>query len=81
MAEAGPSTVLSDPAEQVPGPSTAFDRWRSSLGQITGLGLSEAEKEAREERKNTEKMSTDWEQCEKWKKELMEQSGLPHISG
>ena len=75
-AQAGPSTprrsfTASSPSEESP---AGFERWRSSLAQFTGLGLSDNEKAARDERLAQKKLEKDWDQCEKWKRQLMERS-------
>ncbi|EIW68181.1 hypothetical protein TREMEDRAFT_32489 [Tremella mesenterica DSM 1558] len=72
-AEAGPSTIK--PITQIiETPTPAFERWRSSLAHMTGLGLTDEEKAAREELRVNQKLERDWEQCEKWKTQLIETS-------
>ncbi|KAG7527259.1 hypothetical protein FFLO_07111 [Filobasidium floriforme] len=61
---AGPSTQ----------PETAFEKWRSSLAQLTGLGLNPVEAKHRDERLAQERLEGDWNQCEKWKTGLMKSS-------
>lgn len=61
---AGPSTQ----------PDSAFEKWRSSLSQLTGLGLNPAEVKLRDERLAQERLEGDWNQCEKWKNGLMKSS-------
>lgn len=51
-----------------------FNKWRSSLAQFTGLGLTPDEKLERERRLEDQGLERDWNQCEKWKKQLMESS-------
>lgn len=75
-AQAGPSTPAKPsisaltPAEVPAG----FMRWRSGLAQFTGLGLSDEEKQVREEQKANNTLVKDWDRCEKYKKELMTNS-------
>jgi inner membrane protease ATP23 len=67
------STSGSLPAEES---SAAFDRWRSSLSQFTGLGLTDDEKVERDRLKENGVLERDWDRCEKWKKDLMTNSEL-----
>jgi hypothetical protein len=67
QAEAGPSRTVypvRSPSEDSP---AGFEKWRRSLSQFTGLGLSESEKAYWQEEK-------DYNQCEKWKAALMTDS-------
>jgi hypothetical protein len=72
------SDLLDNSSTPGAGPSTqsdsAFERWRSSLAQLTGLGLNPREIKLREERLAQEKLEGDWNQCEKWKTGLMKSS-------
>jgi hypothetical protein len=64
-AEAGPSQTR----------STAFSRWRDSVADLTGLGLSDNQKsEAAKAEAERQKMANDWDRCEEWKQKLMTQS-------
>lgn len=54
--------------------ATAFERWRSSLSHITGLGLSEEDKAKREALKGLELEESQWRRCESWKTDLMKNS-------
>ncbi|GHJ84419.1 hypothetical protein NliqN6_0821 [Naganishia liquefaciens] len=63
-----PSTTY-DPHE-----ASAFESWRSSLSQLTGLGLTPEETAARDARLKAEKEAGDWTHCEKWKNSLMNRS-------
>ncbi|KAK4689003.1 hypothetical protein P7C73_g1106, partial [Tremellales sp. Uapishka_1] len=64
------------PSSERDRPTTSFERWRKSLSQFTGLGLSPAETEERERRKGDETLERDWDRCEKWKKDLMSNSPI-----
>lgn len=67
-AEAGPSQTR----------STAFSRWRDSVADLTGLGLSDNQKsEAAKAEAERQKMANDWDRCEEWKQKLMTQSKSP----
>jgi inner membrane protease ATP23 len=71
--EAGPSTLPS-----------GFEKWRTSLSQFTGLGLTDDQKAERESMKENQTLAKDWDRCEKWKKDLLEGSkstSTPVISG
>lgn len=60
--------------------SPAFEQWRKSMAQFTGLGLSDSEQAERQRRLELQTLEKDWDRCEGWKKELMTTSGyfLPH---
>ncbi|KAJ9120693.1 hypothetical protein QFC22_002624 [Naganishia vaughanmartiniae] len=72
------SATLGQNAETLSGPSpvedSAFESWRTSLSQLTGLGLTPDEKLARDARIAAEREAGDWTQCEKWKNSLMTRS-------
>ena len=72
------STSLETMTSPVAGPSsqpdTAFEKWRSSLAQLTGLGLNPVQAKERDERLAQERLEGDWNQCEKWKNGLMKTS-------
>jgi inner membrane protease ATP23 len=79
-AQAGPSTAPRATSSTIPTPAeipSGFNRWRSSLAQFTGLGLSDEEKQIREEAKANDTLVKDWDRCEKYKRELMTDSMLP----
>ncbi|WVW85615.1 mitochondrial inner membrane protease ATP23 [Kwoniella bestiolae CBS 10118] len=64
------STTPTDPSEQPERlRSPAFERWRLSLSNFTGLGLSDEEKERRV-------LERDWDKCEKYKRDLMSNSPM-----
>lgn len=63
------ASATSDPRE-----ASAFESWRSSLSQLTGLGLTPEEAVAREARLKAEREAGDWTHCEKWKNSLMTRS-------
>lgn len=67
------STPVAGPSSQ---PDSAFETWRSSLAQLTGLGLNPSEVKQRDERLAQERLEGDWNQCEKWKTGLMKTSAL-----
>jgi inner membrane protease ATP23 len=74
--EAGPSTpriVASAPTEEIP---VGFERWRKSLSEFTGLGLSDDEKARLSEVAASKREEKEFTQCEKWKKALMTDSAL-----
>ncbi|KAL7422777.1 Mitochondrial inner membrane protease atp23 [Cryptotrichosporon argae] len=78
--EAGPSTA-SRPADptfttNASEPSPAFERWRTSLARLTGLGLTDAERAEHERIRELQKLEKDWDRCEGWKKELMTTSPI-----
>ncbi|GFZ49565.1 Mitochondrial inner membrane protease ATP23 [Saitozyma sp. JCM 24511] len=56
--------------------SPTFERWRSRFAEVTGLGLSEAQKAERTQREEQAKLERDWERCQKWKEELMTRSPM-----
>ena len=72
------STPMETMTSPVAGPSsqpdTAFEKWRSSLAQLTGLGLNPVQAKERDERLAQERLEGDWNQCEKWKNGLMKTS-------
>jgi len=70
MAE-GPRQVEAGPSSQLP---SGFEKWRSSLSQFTGLGLTDEQRVEREADKANGVLARDWDRCEKWKKELLERS-------
>jgi hypothetical protein len=67
----GPRQVEAGPSSQLP---SGFDKWRSSLSQFTGLGLTDEQRAEREADKANGVLARDWDRCEKWKKELLERS-------
>lgn len=78
-AEAGPSR----PKPTIPTPAelpSGFMKWRSGLAQFTGLGLSDEEKQAREEMKANDTLAKDWDRCEKYKRDLLKDSTSSSIS-
>ena len=72
------TTPVAGPSTQ---PETAFEKWRSSLTQLTGLGLNPVEAKQRDERLAQERLEGDWNQCEKWKTGLMKSSGSLQMPG
>jgi inner membrane protease ATP23 len=72
------TTPVAGPSTQ---PETAFEKWRSSLAQLTGLGLNPVEAKQRDERLAQERLEGDWNQCEKWKTGLMKSSGFHRCLG
>jgi hypothetical protein len=60
------TTPIAGPSTQ---PETAFEKWRSSLAQLT------------DERLAQERLEGDWNQCEKWKTGLMKSSGSLQMPG
>lgn len=58
----------------------AFERWRASLSEFTGLGLNEEEKADRERRKEEGNLERDWDRCEKWKSDLMTRSTFTFLT-
>ncbi|CAE6444420.1 unnamed protein product [Rhizoctonia solani] len=54
--------------------ASAFERWRASLVQFTGLGLSEEEQSKRDQVKGLEREEAQWRRCEAWKNDLMKNS-------
>jgi inner membrane protease ATP23 len=75
--QAGPSRP-SPAVASGPSPQSEFnptlERWRSRFAEVTGLGLSEAQKAERSQREEQAKLERDWEKCQKWKEELMTRS-------
>jgi inner membrane protease ATP23 len=67
------ASPIAGPSSQ---PDSAFERWRSGLAQLTGLGLSPEEVKVRDQRLAHERMETDWNRCESWKNGLMKTSKL-----
>lgn len=61
-----------------PSENRAFERWRQSLSNMTGLGMaaSPAEGEARQVEVDRAAMERDWSRCERWKNKLMTGSTL-----
>ena len=72
-----PRQVEAGPSSQLP---SGFEKWRSSLSQFTGLGLTEEQLAERESSKANGVLARDWDRCEKWKKELLERSKLMSFS-
>lgn len=73
-------TMAEEPRQVEAGPSTlpgGFEKWRTSLSQFTGLGLTDEQREQREADKANGVLARDWDRCEKWKKELLEGSMSP----
>jgi hypothetical protein len=66
-----PRQVEAGPSSQLP---SGFEKWRSSLSQFTGLGLTDEQRADREADKANGVLARDWDRCEKWKKELLERS-------
>jgi len=66
-----PRQVEAGPSSQLP---SGFEKWRSSLSQFTGLGLTDEQRVEREADKANGVLARDWDRCEKWKKELLERS-------
>ncbi|RSH83234.1 Mitochondrial inner membrane protease atp23 [Apiotrichum porosum] len=56
--------------------SPAFEQWRKSMAQFTGLGLSDSEQAERQRRLELQTLEKDWDRCEGWKKELMTTSPM-----
>ncbi|CEL54383.1 Mitochondrial inner membrane protease ATP23 OS=Cryptococcus neoformans var, neoformans serotype D (strain JEC21 / ATCC MYA-565) GN=ATP23 PE=3 SV=1 [Rhizoctonia solani AG-1 IB] len=54
--------------------ASAFERWRASLVNFTGLGLSDEDKVKREQLKGLELEEAQWRRCESWKNDLMKNS-------
>ncbi|QRW22021.1 peptidase family M76 protein [Rhizoctonia solani] len=54
--------------------ASAFERWRASLVNFTGLGLSDEDKMKRDELKGLEREEAQWRRCETWKNDLMKNS-------
>ncbi|OCF37940.1 mitochondrial inner membrane protease ATP23 [Kwoniella heveanensis CBS 569] len=79
-----PSSSLRYPVNEPTEPSEAststltpgFERWRSSLAQFTGMGLTEEEKLEREKMKEMKTLEKDWDKCEAYKRDLMENSPM-----
>jgi hypothetical protein len=72
--EAGPSTPRIPQQTTPDEPSSAFERWRSSLAAFTGLGMSEEQKLEQAALNENKKLEKDWNACEKLKQDLMETS-------
>jgi hypothetical protein len=66
-----PRQVEAGPSSQLP---SGFEKWRTSLSQFTGLGLTDEQRVEREADKANGVLARDWDRCEKWKKELLERS-------
>jgi inner membrane protease ATP23 len=58
------------------GDPLSFETWRRKVASITGLGLSPEEARKRREIRDLKLQSADWEKCEKWKKELWQNSAF-----
>lgn len=69
-----PSPTASTSSTTSPADLSAFESWRSSLAQMTGLGLTADEQAARAERLDRDRLDADWKKCEKWKANLMRTS-------
>ncbi|CAE6440319.1 unnamed protein product [Rhizoctonia solani] len=54
--------------------ASAFERWRASLVNLTGLGLSDEDKLKRDKLKGLELEEAQWRRCEAWKNDLMKNS-------
>lgn len=54
----------------------SFETWRRKAAAVTGLGLSPEEVKKRDEIKQLQRESSDWEQCEKWKNQLWHTSAF-----
>ena len=72
MTEAGPSKPIAASSTDLPG----FERWRRSISQFTGLGLSEDEQVERARVRQEAKMDLDYARCEQWKEKMMTQSSV-----
>jgi inner membrane protease ATP23 len=79
MSTSAPDNLPEASSSRVETPA-GFDRWRSSLAQFTGLGLTPDEKVERERRLEGQSLERDWNRCEKWKKDLMEGSRSSHYA-
>jgi hypothetical protein len=55
-------------------PSTAFERWRKSLVNFTGLGVSPEEASAREQGKGEEFLRSQRQACILWRNDLLRSS-------
>lgn len=71
-----PRQVEAGPSSQLP---SGFEKWRTSLSQFTGLGLTDEQRVEREADKANGVLARDWDRCEKWKKELLERSTSPPL--
>jgi hypothetical protein len=78
--EAGPSTPRISQQTSPDEPSSAFERWRSSLAAFTGLGMSEEQKLEQAALNENKKLEKDWNACEKLKQDLMETSEFSNRS-
>jgi inner membrane protease ATP23 len=67
--EPGPSRP-SAPSE----PPAGFESWRQSLARFTGLGLTDAEKAARDSESERRRLEKQWDRCERVKEDLMTRS-------
>ncbi|KAL1406323.1 Mitochondrial inner membrane protease atp23 [Vanrija albida] len=75
-AQAGPSTASGSTSPTESGTTPAFDKWRKSLAEFTGLGLSPEERADRDARMEQGKLAKDWDRCEKMKQDLMVSSPM-----
>lgn len=74
-------------SETVAGPSSmtaqtdlsAFNAWRRSLAQLTGLGLNDEEKRQRQEEMLKSNADRDCRRCEKWRDEAIATSMLANL--
>ncbi|WWC63304.1 mitochondrial inner membrane protease ATP23 [Kwoniella dejecticola CBS 10117] len=71
-----PTEVQERQTQTQVGDSLAFERWRMSLSNFTGLGLTPEQKIQREEEKERSVLERDWNKCEKWKRTLMTNSPM-----
>ncbi|CAE6448978.1 unnamed protein product [Rhizoctonia solani] len=72
--DAGPSLATRFGSFRSTSEASAFERWRASLAQFTGLGLSEEEQSKRDKLKGLEREEAQWRRCEAWKNDLMKNS-------
>ncbi|WRT68406.1 mitochondrial inner membrane protease ATP23 [Kwoniella shivajii] len=75
------TSTTSDPTEQLERigasePTTAFEKWRISLSEFTGLGLTEDQKAHRDSLREQGKLEKDWDKCEGFKTDLMTNSPI-----
>lgn len=70
-AQAGPSTASASTSPAEAGATPAFERWRKSLADFTGMGLTAEERADRDARAEQGKLAKDWDRCEKMKQDLM----------
>ncbi|KZO94061.1 mitochondrial inner membrane protease ATP23 [Calocera viscosa TUFC12733] len=76
MSAANPSFPSSSALPEPSGSQSAedlgsFERWRRSAAWITGLGLTPEQEAARAKEQVRKNNESQWEQCQKWKTDLM----------